>query len=62
MAGEIISRERIEREARDAASRYGDMNAACPYPWGTDAAHAFREVFNAERARLQPRESTVEAA
>ncbi len=61
MAGEIISRERIVREAREAASRHRDINTACPYPWGTDAAHAFREAFDAERALLQ-RESTPEAA
>lgn len=49
---ELISLERIEREAREAARRYSDINEACPYPFATDAAHAFRAAFAAARIEL----------
>lgn len=49
---ELISIERIRREAREAARRYADINDACPYPWLTDAAHAFRAEFQAARAAI----------
>lgn len=42
---EVISIERIEREARDAAHRGESLNDACPYPFGTDAAHHFQAVY-----------------
>ncbi len=47
---EVISIERIQREAKAAAARYSDLNAACPYRFGSDAAHAFCAVFKQVRA------------
>ena len=46
----IISRERLEREARAAAKTYDNINDACPYPFGTDAAHQFTAEFKRARA------------
>lgn len=45
----------IELEAKEAALKYSDINDACPYPWGSDAAHAFKAAFNAERAAIAQR-------
>lgn len=42
--------ERIEREARSAAKTYSNVNDACPYPFGTDAARAFCNEFKRARA------------
>lgn len=43
----------IQREAKAAALKYSDINDACPYPFGSDAAHAFKAAFNAERAAIE---------
>ena len=42
----------IQREAKAAALKYSDINDACPYPFGSDSAHAFKAAFNAERAAI----------
>ena len=42
---EVIPLERIEREARAAARHYSNVNDACPYPFGSDAGHAFSHYF-----------------
>lgn len=47
-----IPLERIRAEARAAAQRYADINDACPYPWLTDAAHAFRAAFREAREAI----------
>lgn len=49
MSYSVISIERIQREAQAAALTHSDINAACPYPFGSDAAHAFQAAFNATR-------------
>lgn len=54
----IIPIERIKREATEAAKRYSDINDACPYPWDTDAAHAFKAFFKV--AQGQPAPATSE--
>lgn len=41
----IISIARIEREAYQAASQYADINAACPYPFETNAGRLFKQFF-----------------
>jgi hypothetical protein len=41
----IIPISRIEREANAAALQYGDVNAACPYPFDTDAGRLFKQFF-----------------
>lgn len=56
MPAEIIPLDRIRREAIEAAARYSDVNAACPYPFGTDAAHAFCSEFRTARAAVQASE------
>ena len=43
----------IEAEAKRAALLYSDINYACPYPFGTDAAHHFKAAFNAERQVIE---------
>lgn len=48
----IVSRDRIEREAKAAAERGETLNASCPYPFTDPAGEAFREVFNQHRATL----------
>lgn len=53
----VISIERLRAEAQDAATRYSDINAACPYPFHTDAAHAFKAYFLEARARIQAPQS-----
>ncbi len=45
----IISIDRIQREAKAAAVTYSDINDACPYPFGSDAAHAFSSAFKDAR-------------
>lgn len=46
----VISLTQIEREAKAAAALPGDINHHCPYPFGSDAAHAFKGYFIAARA------------
>jgi hypothetical protein len=48
----VIPLARIQREAREAAQQYSDVNDACPYPFGTDAGHAFKAEFLAARQSL----------
>lgn len=50
---QVIPIDRIEREARAAAQQYSDVNAACPYPFGSDAGHAFAQYFKLARAEQQ---------
>lgn len=52
MSEPIISRERVQAEARAAAQKYSDVNDACPYPFGSEAGRVFRETFLAMRASL----------
>ncbi len=46
----IVSRANVEAKARAAAKTYDDINDACPYPFGTDAAHYFCAEFKRARA------------
>jgi len=48
----IIPIEQIKREAAEAAKRFSDVNAACPYPFTTEAGRLFRKEFTARRAAL----------
>jgi len=50
----IIPIARIEREATEAAKLYSDVNAACPYPFDSDAAHAFKAFFKTARNAALP--------
>lgn len=50
---QVIPLERIEREARAAALKYSNVNAACPYPFFSDAGHAFQQYFKLARAEEQ---------
>lgn len=50
MPTQIISRESLEAKARAAAKTYDNINDACPYPFGTDAAHIFSAEFKRARA------------
>lgn len=50
MSTQIISRESLEAKARTAAKTYDNINDACPYPFGTDAAHIFSAEFKRARA------------
>lgn len=49
----------IERRAREEAARHSDINDACPYPWGTPAAEAFKKEFHAERARITSKKAST---
>lgn len=48
----ISTEQRITVEARQAAAKWNDINAACPYPWGSGAALIFKREFYAEQQRL----------
>ena len=50
MPAQIISRERLEREARAAARSYDNVNDACPYPFHDDSGRIFAEEFKRARA------------
>lgn len=45
----IYSIAKIEAEARAATLQHSDINAACPYPFGSTAGHIFKEAFLKER-------------
>lgn len=42
---EIIPKERIEREAKDAALAGTPLRDACPYPFSSDAGKHFIAVY-----------------
>lgn len=46
----IVSIEKIQREAQAAALIYKNVNDACPYPFGTQAATEFKRAFLAARS------------
>ncbi|MDF3821967.1 hypothetical protein P3G55_18830 [Leptospira sp. 96542] len=50
---EVIPIARIEREARQAAHQFDSLELACPYPFNSDAGHAFASYFHGERLRMQ---------
>jgi len=58
MDHEITRLDRIKAEARQAATRYSDINLACPYPWGTGAANEFKREFEAARAVIEAAQTT----
>jgi len=47
-----IDPDAIRAEAQKAAWLYDDINAACPYPWGSLAAQVFRAAFEAARQTM----------
>lgn len=44
--------ETYQNEARRAARKFEDVNAACPYPFGTIAGQVFAKEFARERALM----------
>lgn len=57
---QVIPLGRIEREARAAALQYSDVNDACPYPFGSDAGHAFSQYFKLARAEAQALQEVID--
>ncbi len=53
MAHEIIPVDRIQREARESAQRFSNVNDACPYPHQSTAAQVFKEAFFVAREQRQ---------
>jgi hypothetical protein len=49
----VISIMKIVLEAQAAAKRYASVNDACPYPFGSDAAHAFKAAFLGARKEYE---------
>lgn len=49
----VIPIARIQAEAIDAAREYSDINAACPYPFHSDAAHQFKAFFFEARRQIE---------
>lgn len=45
--------EATAMEARAAAAKWDDINAACPYPWGSPQAIVFKREFLAARAHIE---------
>lgn len=39
------SAQHVQREAQAAAGHFTDVNAACPYPFTTEAGRIFRDEF-----------------
>ncbi|MDF3821991.1 hypothetical protein P3G55_18950 [Leptospira sp. 96542] len=56
---EVIPIARIEREARQAAHQFASLELACPYPFNSDAGHAFASYFHGERLRMQQARAEV---
>lgn len=52
--------DRIKLEARQAATKYSDINAACPYPFGSPAAYVFTAEFEKARAEMEQAEDDDE--
>jgi hypothetical protein len=52
MMVKIVSLETIQREAQAAAQKHSDINAACPYPFGSEVANAFVSAFNTARQAI----------
>lgn len=52
MKEQISTHDRIRMEARQAAAKWTDINAACPYPWGSVEAAVFKREFHAEQQAL----------
>lgn len=53
MAHEVIPIARIQREARESAQRFANVNDACPYPFGSDAGRVFKEAFYIAREQKE---------
>ena len=53
MQHEIISTERIKREAKESAQRFANVNDACPYPFQSQAGRIFKETFFIAREEKQ---------
>ncbi|WP_157979208.1 hypothetical protein [Rhodoferax ferrireducens] len=53
MAHEIISVERIKREARQYAQTYANVNDACPYSFQSEAGKLFKQEFFIAREEKQ---------
>lgn len=49
-----INIEAIHAEACKSAWLYDTIAEACPYPFGTPAAHEFLRAFNAAKAAMPP--------
>lgn len=52
MTMSIVSRAKIEREARAAARTHDNVNDACPYPFAEEAGQLFKAEFVKARADL----------
>ncbi len=59
--GQVISLERIEREARNAVEQGLELEACCPYPLDSDAGGAFVWYFvhAKQEAQDQPQEAAT---
>jgi hypothetical protein len=62
MHEEIKSIEAIEREAKEAARQYDNINDACPYSFYTDAGQAFKKAFQKERLAIYMATKAIPAA
>lgn len=58
----VISLTRIQHEAQAAAKLPGDINHHCPYPFDSDAGHAFKSYFNSARSTQKTTLSTEATA
>lgn len=55
MTHQLNRLDRVRAEARQAAAKWNDINAACPYPWGSEEAVEFKREFLAEQDRIATR-------
>ena len=61
MAEQQSTTQRLREEARRAATKYTDINAACPYPWGSAEAVEFKREFMAARADIEAGDVDLES-
>ena len=45
MTEPIVSIDEVKQEAAQAATRYTDVNDACPYPFYSEAGRLFKKEF-----------------
>jgi hypothetical protein len=49
----IVSLDKIEREAKDAAEAGHSLNFACRYPFEERSGQHFKRIYNEHRVALQ---------
>lgn len=59
MHTEVISIDKIKREAQAAVALFDDVNDACPYPFSSEAGQIYREEFIWQRSVCRARDNAA---